>query len=502
MSDSHILLAAKGGGIAFAGNLFVYGARFAFGLLMARLLGADLLGLYSLASLIPEIVSVLALLGLGAGMARFIPIAVGQKDESRIWGTIQVGIALPAFIGLALSPVVFMAADALSIRLFARPDLAPVLRLASLGIPLLALIESLTAITQGFKRMEYKVYAADITLTLLKLILAIVFLGLGWSVMGAMAAYVVSLAVTTAMLFYFVHRLFSLRRPLSHARRNAGEMLRFTIPFYFSQLLRQFSGSLETLVLGLFGVMSGVGVYTAALRLSDIGGLFYNSLERIANPMVSDLTSRNKLEELGQLYRTTTKWATAFNLPIFLISVLFAKPLLALFGAEFVAGATGLTILAFASLFNAATGICGPIVTMSGHSRLSLLNSVLYLGTNIGLDLLLIPTWGVLGAACAAALTIVELNILRLAQTFLLYRLWPYDRDFGKPLAAGLIAALATYPLSGWLDLAPALVQVIVGTGVLCGIYVVCVLTLRISDQDRLVLAKLWDRLNVRQPAS
>ena len=63
--------------------------------------------------------------------------------------------------------------------------------------------------------------------------------------------------------------------------------------------------------------------------------------------------------QLERLYQTISKWIFAFNFPVFLIVVLFPTELLGLFGKTFTEGATALTILAWASLVDAATGMCG-----------------------------------------------------------------------------------------------------------------------------------------------
>ncbi|NJD60871.1 MAG: hypothetical protein FIA98_15870, partial [Anaerolineae bacterium] len=354
-SDQVILTAAKGGVIAFAGNLFGYGIRFVFGIVIARLLGADLFGLYSLGMTFPELAGTIALLGLGAGLARFIPIAINKKDDAQIWGLIQVGIAIPGSVGLALALLVFLCADLISFRLYNQPALAPVLRLASWAIPLFALINVLEAITQGFKRMEYKVYSEDITLPVLKLLLTVVLVVAGLGVMGATAGYVVPLAVSVVMLLVFVNHLFPLKRAWKTAKYNVKDLFRFSLPVYLSHLVNQFGNSIATLVLGFFGTTSGVGIFTAALRVSSIGMLFYSSLMRIAAPMIADLHSQGKIDQLERMYQTTTKWGMSFNLPVFLTTAIFAPLILSIFGQDFVAGATTLTILAFAFLFDAST---------------------------------------------------------------------------------------------------------------------------------------------------
>ena len=498
-SDRDILMAAKGGGIAFVGNMFVYVFRFGFGLVLARFLGAEMLGIYSLSLTVTDIVGALALLGLSTGMARYIPVGVSKKDEGHIWGTIQMGVAIPGLLSLILAVVACLLAGLLSTRVYREPALAPVLRVASLGIPMLALTDMLAAITQGFKRMEYKVYTQDIALNVSKFVLSVVFIVAGLGVVGAVAAHVVSLAIATAMLFYFVHRLFPLNRPWGTAKRNTREILRFSVPIYMSNLLGQFSGSTETLILGFFGVMSRVGVYTAALRLGGIGSVFHQSLQRIAMPMISDLYNRGKLDQLQRVYRTTTKWGMTFNLPIFMVTVIFAKPLLAIFGADFVAGAAGLVVLAFSTLFNASTGVCGSVVTMTGRSKLTLANSIIYVVSNLALDLLLIRRWGIVGAAWAVTLCIVLLNTLRTVEVWVLLRLWPYDRSFLKPLAAIVVSSGITYLINvKWLVSSPTLLQLAIGALTLSGIYALVIVLLRLSPEDHLVLDRLWARVNSR----
>jgi O-antigen/teichoic acid export membrane protein len=439
------------------------------------------------------------MLGLSAGMARYIPIAVQRKDHARLWGIIQTGVTLSGLNSTALAIVLFLLAEPLSNKVFNQPDLVPVLRLASLSIPLNTLMNLLTSVTQGFKRMEYKVYSQDITLNLGKLILSIVLIGIGLGVTGALLAHVIALMITVGLLFYFVHGLFPLIRPWRSAKRNTGEMLHFTLPVYLSRLLSNFSGNIETMVIGSFGVMSGVGVYTTALRVSGIGGLFHQSLQSIAVPIISDLHSQGKLKQLRRVYQTLTKWGLTFNLPVFLTIVLFAKPLLNIFGDDFVSGASSMIILAFAALFNAGTGPCGSIVTMTGRSKMSFANSVIYLVINIILDLLFIPPWGAVGAAIAVTLTSVLINVLRVTEIFILYRIWPYNKSFLKPITAALLATGTTYLVKEWLTLKPMLLELVVGSLLLWSIYFIAIVLLKLSDEDRLILNRLWHRFSAKR---
>ena len=100
-------------------------------------------------------------------------------------------------------------------------------------------------------------------------------------------------------------------------------------------------------------------------------------------------------------------------------------------------------ILAVSSLILVGTGMGGIILDMGGHTRLKLLNSILRLATFLALDLLLIPRWGVVGAAVAALAGESLVNLLRLGEVYYLFRLLPYNRSFLRLGAAALVALTA-----------------------------------------------------------
>jgi O-antigen/teichoic acid export membrane protein len=356
-------------------------------------------------------------------------------------------------------------------------------------------MSELASVTQAFKRMKYEVFSVDIALNLSKLIFSVVFLLLGLSVVGVLIAQNIGLAIAVGMLFYFVHQLFPLNIPVKKAKRELRKLFRFSLPIYLTRVLNRFSGSLESLVLGLMGLVSGIGIYTTAMRISGIGSIFHRSLQKISMPMISDLYSRQEIDQLKRLYRTITKWDLTFNLPIFLTLTFFAVPLMSIFGEEFAAGTTGLIILAFGTLFNSGTGVCGAMITMTGHSRLTFINSIIYLGINLLLDILLIPKWGIVGAALAITISIAAINTIRTIQVYYLYRIVPYDWSFLKPIAAASIASILVYIIINTFDTLHEIVLVLIGTVFLWGTYFAVIFLLKLSDEDRLILNLVKNRI-------
>jgi O-antigen/teichoic acid export membrane protein len=265
-------------------------------------------------------------------------------------------------------------------------------------------------------------------------------------------------------------------------------------------LLRQFRSYLAALILGASGTAAGVGVFAVVTNVNTVAHVCLLSIYVAVRPTLAQLHDRGDRFGLGQVYIAGTRWSLVLNIPFFLVTVLYPHAILNVFGAAFATGATALIILSIAELVNAGTGICGPIIDMTGHTKLKLVNSAVWTVLVVGSSALLIPEWGVNGAAAAAFFAVVVVNLLCVLEVWLLERLLPFDRTFLKPALAGAIAFGVGALLTVWLpvgtDLVAAIVQGLVVTGLYVGLYVV----FGIADEDRLVLGRVTRKVTAALP--
>jgi O-antigen/teichoic acid export membrane protein len=440
-----VLTAAKGGGIAVAGTLFAYAMRFVMGIVLARFLGAEQFGLYSLALTAAQVAAGLAWLGLPPALVRYVSLFASRQDAEGLWGTLQIGIGLTTLVSLLFGIALYGLADPIAERLFHEPRLVPLLRLVSFIVPFLALSDAIAAATRGFNKMQYTAIAQHIFHPVIKLILILIVVLAtgGLNAAKVLDVHIVIVVIVSAILLYFLNSLFPLRRPLQMARRDTREMLSFALPLYVSYMIATFRGSIQTVLLGALNAVTTVGVFTVAAQVNLVGHVFYQSIATASMPIVSELYGRGEREQMGRFYQTMTRWTFTLNLPLFLVVVLFPTPILSIFGQSFVGGATALTILAWGNLVRAAAGICGVMIDMTGKTHLNLANATASCVLVLGLNFLLIPRWGMVGAATAALATAVITHLLALLEVLILFRLLPYNASFLKPVVAGL-AALAT----------------------------------------------------------
>ncbi|NJR20270.1 MAG: oligosaccharide flippase family protein [Hyphomonadaceae bacterium] len=121
----------------------------------------------------------------------------------------------------------------------------------------------------------------------------------------------------------------------SSTRRDLREILRFSLPVFLSEMLKKFRGDLQTLLLGVFSTVVNVGIFTVANKLSFVGRISSAAIMDSAEPMIAELHARNDLAQLGRLYQTTTRWIFLLNFPVILAMIIFAEPILAIFGESF-----------------------------------------------------------------------------------------------------------------------------------------------------------------------
>ncbi len=505
-SQKTLVSTAKGGGMMFAGRMFETVGRFGTGVILARFLGATDYGVYSLCISITAIVTACAILGLGQGVVQYVSIFSNKQDSASIQGTLWASLGIPFVVSIGLGVALFVGQPYV-VALFGKPELAGVLPIVAATLPFNTLLFVGGFAVVAFKKIHYRVLSQDIAFTVSKIILTGVLVLTVFNTTSALLIQTVSIIISAAVVIYFLHRTFPLNRPFKAARFHLGSLMLFSLPVYLTNVIGLLESQIQTLLLGIFGTLSVVGIFTVALRVSMLGKIFHASIVTVTMPQVSDLYSRGEWAQLHHFYQVVTKWTFTANLPLFLLILLFPEPILTIFGDTFITGeplvllgipfdpsTTTLILLGSANLLGAATGICGVLVTMTGKPILNTINSLLALGTLVGLNLLLVPSLGIIGAGIAQVMAVFILNGARIGQIVYLYQMWPYNPTFLKPVAAGLIAFGTTYALGFSITTLNDLLSILIQTLFLFIVYGGSILLLGLGADDRFILGRVGSR--------
>jgi O-antigen/teichoic acid export membrane protein len=253
------------------------------------------------------------------------------------------------------------------------------------------------------------------------------------------------------------------------------------------------SNNFQTVLLGALSTVFNVGVFSLSSQIGLIGSMFHSSVGTAAMPLISALHDRKDMSQLKILYQTASKWTFTINLPLFLGVVLFSREILSIFGEAFEQGAVALVILSWANLVAFGTGTSGGILDMTGYSKLKFFNSLVATSTTLILNLWLIRSYGLLGAAVATLVAAALINFLRMGEVFHLYRMLPYNVSFLKPILAGLVALVVGLLTRRWIPEANNYLFII-NISILMAVYFLIIFLLGLSAEDQLILSRFSSR--------
>lgn len=167
----------------------------------------------------------------------------------------------------------------------------------------------------------------------------------------------------------------------------------------------------DVVLLGLLSDTSDAGVYRVAAQLAALASLPLGAVNLVLAPRISAAFAANQTDTLQSEVTHASRYVLLLTLPVVAAIVLAGSVLLGLFGAEFVSAALPLAILAVPQLLNAATGTAGYLLVMTHYERQAAVIFGLAATLNLVLNLLLIPRFGMTGAAVASAIALLTLNV-------------------------------------------------------------------------------------------
>ena len=157
-------------------------------------------------------------------------------------------------------------------------------------------------------------------------------------------------------------------------------------------------------------------------------------------PLIAKEYYKRNYSTIKELSKQVGKWIFTINLPIFLLIILFPGTLInILFGKEYLVAVQALRILSVGALVSSIFVISQNIISMAGKSRLLLYNIIITTALNIILNIMLVPTFGINGAALSASLSFIVLNAIMVFEAKHYMNIIPLRRKMLKILLVSLI---------------------------------------------------------------
>lgn len=440
--DKYVGRIARGAGVSSFGAAVDRALRLAVQLSLARMYGPTQLGFYVLGTTVFTVVTSLAQFGMDQSVVRYVAEYRAKGDASRVRGTVLLALGATFALSLVLAGSTFFGAGFLADRVFDKPFLERVFRAFSIAVPFAVLMSTALVATQGLQTMKPTSYVQQVLRPLTNFVLIVIFYLLGAQILGAVIATVLSMVVGSVLAFYYLKRMFPTllggdTPPIFEVR----ELFSVSLPMGAVNLTRYVNAWGAVAVIGILATATEVGIYNTAARTGYLSAIVLVGFSGIFNPVVSSLYSRGLLDDLGSLYQDVCRWIFVGSLALFLPTVLLARDIMAVFGPEFIVGWPVMVLISAAQLFSSSVGPTNRILAMTGNQRVFLLTILVSTMISLGGSVVLVPPYGAMGAAIATATGVVLFNVASVLFVRRLLGVWPYNRQYLKPLAAGGLAA-------------------------------------------------------------
>jgi O-antigen/teichoic acid export membrane protein len=441
-------------------------------------------------------------LGLGAdtGLTRWIAStrAVGGLNDIRRIVLIALGPVL--IFGVAVGAGVWLAAPELAHLLMkALPSAQGTsdIRIVAPLIPLGALSTCLIAAARGFGRMWPYLAIEGVGKPVMRIVLVVVALVGGWGLRGALAGWSLPVAVGMIASWVIFGRMIATQVPAAGRPFGAGirgglarPFWRFTAPRGLATVFQVTALWIGVLMVGVILNSYNAGLYSAVSRLAMIGTLALEATRLAIAPALGGLLAKREHQRAGAVYQSATGWLMLASWPLYLMFAIFPTVALGIFGHKYLAGATSLVILAGAMLVNTGTGNVTVVLLMGGKSYLNVVNTLVALTVNVGLNLILLPRVGLAGAAIAWAASIIVDNLAAVGEVWYLMGMKPVGPTYGRVI----LITCASFGLTGVaarLVLGQTLLAVVAALAAGCLIFVGCLFTQRVPLQLTGIIAAM-----------
>ncbi|MEK6873884.1 MAG: flippase [Nanoarchaeota archaeon] len=518
--NNYLKFLAKSATIVLIGIVLSKVFTYIYKVFIARWFGPEIYGLYSLAISVLGLFVFIALLGIDAGLVRFIPFYMAKGENKKLKYLLKFSFACILLSSIIVGVILFLLSDFISITIFHEAKLAIFLKIFSILVPISSIIALVLSILNGYEKIGLYSFIENISKNATNVIFLALLVLLGFGEMSVPASYLLG-GISVLFISYFIIMKYVFSKSKTKNRKDKlgsdekksvrKEFLIYSIPLLFFGVVNIIFSWIDSVSVGYFKSATEVGIYNAAMPIALLLGIAPQLFIKLFLPLISKEYGMNKMDNIKELTKQVTKWIILINLPLLILLFLFPEGFINLFfGKEYVSAALSLRILVIGYFVFSTFRISDRILAMAGKTKLLLLNVLAAVIVNIVLNIILIPrqtifgidnSLGVTGAAIATTISNVLLGLLFLFQTKYYFSIFPFRRKLIRLVIASLISGMIIFISSLFINI--NLVALVLLSVLFVIAYIILILLFRGLDRnDVLIIKSFFTKIGLNQKMS
>jgi O-antigen/teichoic acid export membrane protein len=403
--------------------------NFLVSIVLARLLNTEGFGIYSYAIAWVSLLSIPANLGLDKLLVREVAVYKTKSD----WGLMGGILKWSNLVVLSISIVLAILTALMAWGIKGNNQMFIPLCIALVTLPLTALRNLRLSAMKGL----HQVVKSLIPEMIIGPILLLILTGLSYlfhpekiAPTWLLTLYLISTIITFILGAFWLFQALPKELKTVPSNYTIKPWLGSAFPLMFIGAMQIINARTDIIMLGAMKGSESVGLYVVVNRGVQLIIFSQMAVNTVLAPTIASLYAEGKREKLQRIVTKCSQGVLAISLLVTAALIIFGKWFLGIFGSDFSQAYTALVILSIANLINAGSGSVGFLLSMTEHERFLAITIATTAALNVLLNFLLIPIWGINGAAVATGISMITRNIMNLIWVRL--RLGVNSTAFGK----------------------------------------------------------------------
>jgi len=412
LKDKHFFEILMGSAMSFGIKVLTVIIGLIVNLLVAKYYGAEIVGTLALVTSLMAIAGMVSLLGMDVSVLRFVPPLLEKKEYFSIYKIIKTSFLFVVFLSMVISLSIYMFSDFIAVTIFKKENLVALIELVSFFIVFQVSGKFSLSTIRALKNIKLFL-ALQFLPSVLNLIILLVVTFFFYALYNPIYSQLASQSIVALISIWFLKKYLSKYEKKSYQKNTSlKEIILTSFPMFLTTVMQMVVLQTDVVMLSSMSTLGNVGIYSIVMKLALLSSFIITSINTIIAPKFSELYYNDNINELKNVSKKSTKLIFYATLPISIILIVFGEELLRIFGEGFRVGSFALVMLAIGQLVNAMSGSVGYFLNMTGHEKT--LNKIVLLGaiSNIILNILFIPEYGINGAAFASMISMILWNII------------------------------------------------------------------------------------------
>lgn len=439
----------KGAGIVYIGLVLELLISFLAQLLAARHLNtADFGGITTGIALV-NLGAIIGTIGLNEGLIRYLPRKKGEERTSLARAAFLIVIPFSLTLGILIA----LNASFIAANILGDASVTTSIRIFGATIPFASVLMLSIGAIRGQEIPRYRVYVENLLRPVLRfgLVIAAVIFGLGQA--GFALAYAVPYAVGAGVAVLLLLRTFDtgLRSTSADAAVGGGtdtdtdtdtdyvQFIRYSLPMTVSRAASFVYRSADIFLLLYFLNAAAVGAYGVAYAAGRLVGMFSMAFNFLGAPIASKIEAASGADDMVTAHQPALRWLVILSIPAMVPLVLLPEPFItSLYRPRYAPGAGALAVLALAFAIDNVFNALGNLLRGLGKARPLAFNGFLAAVMNVALNIVLIPRYGIIGAAFATLASYLLMDALMTIELWYFVGSFPLSSSVISPAAVGI----------------------------------------------------------------